>query len=52
MMGLAPSSTLYCDKHSSFCVLVAFVFARQFLCKVSYALIISSLVLITGLIIL
>ena len=50
MPGLSLSSTLSSEKHYSGCVLLVLVFVRQLLCKMSYALIISSVVLTTPLI--
>ena len=51
MLGFSPSYNLSFAKHSSCCVLIVFLFVRIFLLKVSYTLSISSLVLMTGLII-
>ena len=52
MLGLSPSFTLFCAKHYECCLIVVFIFVGRFVFKVSYDLIIISLVPITGLIVL
>ena len=52
VMVFSLSSTLFCAKYYSCWIIFVFVFVKTNCCKVSYTLIISGFVLITGLIIL